>query len=113
MRGLHRSNARTRTRTDLCHRLAELFTRQIQSERQCSAIAPGLDSARRALKHPIAPLSCERPSRVPPLADPLCIGLPATRSDTRVLSHADSAAAAHEVLLLRITATTTDHCTYP
>tara|TARA_Y100000389_G_scaffold201621_1_gene244813 strand:+ start:3931 stop:4161 length:231 start_codon:yes stop_codon:yes gene_type:complete len=31
------------------------------------------------------------------LADPLCIGLPASRSDTRVLSHADSAAAAYEV----------------
>ena len=72
MRGRHRSNARTRTRTDLCHRLAELFTRQIESERQCEATAPGLDN-------------------------PLCIGLPATRSDARVLSHADAAAAAYEV----------------
>ena len=31
----------------------ELFTRQIQSERQCEATAPGLDSARRTLKYPL------------------------------------------------------------
>ena len=50
----------------------ELFTRQIPSERQCDATAPGLDN-------------------------PLCIGLPATRSDARVLSQVDAAAAAFEV----------------
>ena len=50
----------------------ELYTRQIESERQCSASAPGLDN-------------------------PLCIGVPATRDDSRVLSHADAAAIAHEV----------------
>ena len=50
----------------------ELYTRQIESERQCSASAPGLDS-------------------------PLCIGMPATRDDSRILSHADAAAIAYEV----------------
>ena len=51
---------------------AELLTRQIESERQCSASAPGLDN-------------------------PLCIGIPSTRDDARVLAHADAAAIAYEV----------------
>ena len=46
---------------------------------------------------PLAPLRSARPSRVPRLADPLCIGLPATRSDARVFSQVDAAAAAYEV----------------
>ena len=50
----------------------ELLTRNIESERQCSASAPGLDN-------------------------PLCIGIPSTRDDSRVLSHADAAAIAYEV----------------
>ena len=33
----------------------------------------------------------------PPLADPLCVGMPATRDDSRILSHADAAAIAYEV----------------
>ena len=51
---------------------AELLTRQIESERQCSASAPGLDN-------------------------PLCVGIPSTRDDSRVLDHADAAAIAYEV----------------
>jgi len=51
---------------------AELLTRQIESERQCSASAPGLDN-------------------------PVCIGIPSTRDDARVLDHADAAAIAYEV----------------
>ena len=35
----------------------------------------------------------EHPSR----PDPLCVGIPATRDDSRVLSHADAAAIAYEV----------------
>jgi len=50
----------------------ELYTRQIESERQCSVSAPGLDN-------------------------PLCVGLPSTRDDARMLTHADAAAAAYEV----------------
>ena len=33
----------------------------------------------------------------PPRPDPLCVGIPATRDDSRVLSHADAAAIAYEV----------------
>ena len=51
---------------------AELLTRNIESERQCSASAPGLDN-------------------------PVCVGIPSTRDDARVLSNADAAAIAYEV----------------
>ncbi len=50
----------------------ELYTRQIESERQCSASAPGLDN-------------------------PLCVGLPSTRDDARLITHADAAAMAAQV----------------
>ena len=50
----------------------ELYTRQIESERQCSATAPGLDN-------------------------PLCVGLPSTRDDARLLTHADAAAMAAQL----------------
>ena len=50
----------------------ELYTRQIESERQCSALAPGLDN-------------------------PACLAMPATTDDSRVLAHGDAAAIAHQV----------------
>lgn len=72
----------------------ELFTRNVQSEQQCSASAPGLDSARphtEPLSHKPRLTICFF------VTDPLCIGIPATRDDSRVLSHADAAAIASEV----------------
>lgn len=54
----------------------ELFTRQIESERVCSALAPGLDS-------------------VP------CIAMPSTTDDSRILSHGDAAAIAYQVPFAR------------
>jgi hypothetical protein len=51
---------------------AELFTRHIESEEQCHALRPGNDN-------------------------PLCVSLPASRIDTRVLTHADAAAIAAQV----------------
>ena len=50
----------------------ELYSRNIQSERQCSASAPGLDN-------------------------PLCVGIPSTTDDSRILSHADATAIAFQV----------------
>ena len=50
----------------------QLFTRQIESERQCLATAPGLDN-------------------------PLCVGLPMSTEGSRVLTHADATAIAYEV----------------
>ena len=50
----------------------ELYLRQIDSENICSQVTPGLDN-------------------------PLCLGLPATREDARVLTHSDAAAIAAQV----------------
>lgn len=47
----------------------EIFTRSIESERQCTALAPGLDN-------------------------PVCLGMPATIDDSRVFSYADAEASA-------------------
>ena len=74
---------------------AELLTRQIESERQCSASAPGLDSTLPRLN------TCPHPPRhhrtLTTIPDPVCIGIPSTRDDARVLDHADAAAIAYEV----------------
>lgn len=49
-----------------------LYTRHVQSETKCSEPAPGLDA-------------------------PLCVSLPSTRTDTRVLTHSDATAIAAQV----------------
>lgn len=51
---------------------AQLYTRQIDSERACQAPRPGYDN-------------------------PLCVGFPSSRTDTRVLTHFDAAAIAAQV----------------
>lgn len=82
-----RTHARVRV-TDLCHRLAELFTRQVQSERQCSAIAPGLDSAPPPLPQTAtAALPVDAPSRPSsPLWQTRCASACRRRARTRACS---------------------------
>ena len=77
-----------------CVCLAELYTRQIESERQCSASAPGLDSAPNAIERHT---SSRFTTCAQPLPDPLCVGLPSTRDDARLITHADAAAMAAQV----------------